>query len=46
MLRKWSKNFGNHPNETINFFNKINYSCYAVKKKKGGGGGCKENFVE
>jgi FkbM family methyltransferase len=35
MLRKWSKNFGYHPNEIINFFNKINYSCYAVKKKRG-----------
>jgi FkbM family methyltransferase len=35
MLRKWSKNFGYHPNEIINFFNKINYSCYAVKKRRG-----------
>ena len=33
MLRKWSKNFGYHPNQIINFFNKINYSCYAVKKR-------------
>lgn len=33
MLRKWSKNFGYHPNEIINFFNKINYSCYAVQKR-------------
>ncbi|MFO0322354.1 MAG: FkbM family methyltransferase [Bacteroidota bacterium] len=28
MLRKWSAAFGYHPNEIINFFKELNYSCF------------------
>jgi FkbM family methyltransferase len=28
MLRKWTKKFGYHPNDIIDFFEKIGYSCF------------------
>lgn len=34
MLRKWSKKFGYHPNDIIDFFKVIGYECYIIKKNK------------
>lgn len=34
MLRKWSKAFGYHPNDTINFLKNLGYSCFTVSGKK------------
>lgn len=31
MLRKWSKKIGYHPNDIIQFFKKIGYSCFIIK---------------
>jgi hypothetical protein len=28
MLRKWSAKFGYHPNDIINFFGELGYSCF------------------
>ncbi len=30
MLRKWSKPFGYHPNDMLEFFRELGYRCYAV----------------
>lgn len=30
MLRKWSKNFGYHPNDIITYLGTLGYECYAV----------------
>lgn len=32
MLRKWSKLFNYHPNDIIDLFKKISYSCYAISQ--------------
>lgn len=34
MLRKWSAKFNYHPNDIIEFFNKIGYGCYFVFDNK------------
>ena len=34
MLRKWSKKFGYHPNDIIEFFRDIEYECYVPNKGK------------
>ena len=34
MLRKWTSKFNHHPNDIINFFNNLDYSCYFVRNKK------------
>ena len=31
MLRKWSAKFGYHPNDIIEFFNKLGYQCFAIQ---------------
>ncbi len=31
MLRKWTKKFGYHPNQIIDFFKDLNYRCYFVE---------------
>ena len=32
LLRKWSKPYGYHPNEMINFFDKLGYLCFGIGK--------------
>jgi FkbM family methyltransferase len=32
MLRKWSAPYGYHPNDMINFFNKLGYVCFGIGK--------------
>jgi hypothetical protein len=34
MLRKWSAKFGYHPNDIINLFKDLNYSCFSLKEDK------------
>lgn len=33
LLRKWSNEFGYHPQDALNYLRKINYSCWAVGEK-------------
>jgi hypothetical protein len=34
MMRKWSKVFEYHPNDTIDLLSRIGYQCYKVKNNK------------
>lgn len=34
MLRKWTKPFGYHPNETIEYLRKIGYKCFIISGRK------------
>lgn len=34
MLRKWSAKFDYHPNDIINFLNKIGYLCFVIRGRK------------
>ena len=34
LLRKWSKAYDYHPNDMINFFNKLGYLCYGIGNSK------------
>lgn len=34
MLRKWSKAFGYHPNDTISFLKNLGYRCFTINRKK------------
>lgn len=34
LLRKWSKPYGYHPNDMINFFSNLGYICYGIGTKK------------
>ena len=34
MLRKWSAKFGYHPNDIINFYRNIGYSCFVFREDR------------
>ena len=34
LLRKWSQPYNYKPNDVINFFKKLGYSCYAIGKRR------------
>ena len=35
MLRKWSKKFGYHPNDIIEFLKNVGYNCYVINSNLG-----------